>query len=145
MHAMRHFAPQIKRFGSQLGFDSSITEVSHKFYIKNGYNTSNRNVSYPEQILNYNARNEQMATRNWNIIAAHGKSNPQSFATPPIPSPTLKSHQYDKGRGKIEGFRDLLNKIPPPQRNSLQKLTLDYLHIHGFRLTADELLATPAA
>jgi hypothetical protein len=62
MHAMRHFVPQIERFGSLLGFDSSLTEVSHKFSIKNGYNASNRNASYPEQILNYNARNEQMAT-----------------------------------------------------------------------------------
>lgn len=145
MHAMRHFAPQIERFGSLLGFDSSVTEVSHKFYVKHGYNASNRNANYPEQILNYNARNEQMATRNWNINAARSKPNSPSFAFPPIPSPTLKSLQYDRGRQKIKGFRDLLNKIPLSQRNSLHKLTLDYLNLHGFSLTADELLAIPAA
>jgi hypothetical protein len=62
MHAMPHFVPQIERFGSLLGFDSSLTEVSHKFSIKSSYEGFNRNATYREQILNYNARNEQMAT-----------------------------------------------------------------------------------
>ena len=67
MHAMRHFVPQIERFGTLIGFDSSITEVSHKFLIKHGYNASNRGVSYTEQVLNYNAQSKQMATRDYNI------------------------------------------------------------------------------
>jgi hypothetical protein len=155
MHAMRHFVPQIERFGSLLGFDSSITEVSHKFSIKHGYNASNRNVSYTEQILNYNARNEQIATRNWNISVARQKFNSQNcdanktrFAFPPKPASTLKSRQYEKGKGKIKTFRDLLAKVSLPQTHntdSFYNLTHIFVDRQGFDLTRDDLLATPAA
>jgi hypothetical protein len=152
MHDMRHFVPQIEQFGSLLGFDSSLTEVSHKFSIKNGYNASNRNTSYPEQILNYTARNEQVATRDWNVSAVLSKSNPTQpnqnhspSAFPPIPSPVLKSLQYNSGRGKVKDFRDLMNKIPSAQQSSLHKLTHDYLNLQRFNLTSDKLLTTPAA
>jgi hypothetical protein len=130
MHALRDFVPQNERFGSLLGFDSSLAEVSHKFSIKNGYNASIRNATYPEQILNYNARNEQMATRDWNISAALStlnstqlNPNHSSFAFPPIPSAAVKSLQYDRGHNKINDFRDLMDKIPPARQNSLHNLT----------------------
>jgi hypothetical protein len=113
MHALRHFVPQIERFSFLLGFDSLLTQVSHKFSIKNGYSASNRNATYPEQILNYNARNDQMATRGWNISAAlsesnstHYNPNHSSSAFPPIPSPAMKSLDYDRGHNKIMHFRD---------------------------------------
>jgi hypothetical protein len=152
MHAMRHFVPQIERLCSLLGLNSSLTEVSHKFSIKNGYNASNRNATYPEQILNHNARNQQMATRDWNISTALSKSNStrlnpnhSSSAFSPIPSPASKSLQYDRGHSKIKDFRDLMDKILPVQQNSLHNLTHDYLNLQGFNLTSDMLLTTPAA
>jgi hypothetical protein len=113
MHALRHIVPQIEQCGSLLVFDNSLTQVSHKFSIKDGYNASNQNATDPEQILNHNVRNEQMATRDWNISAALCKSNSthlnrndSSSAFPPIPSPALKSLQYDGGHNKIKDFRD---------------------------------------
>jgi hypothetical protein len=45
MHAMQHFVPHIERFVSLLSFDSSLTEVTHKFSIQTRYTASNRNAS----------------------------------------------------------------------------------------------------
>jgi hypothetical protein len=131
MHAVRQFVPQIERFSSLLGFDSSLTQGSRKLSINNGYNASNRNATYPEQILNHNARNEQMATRDWNINAALSKSNStdlnpnhSSSAFPPIPSLAMKSLQYNRGHNKIQEFVNLMGKIPPARQNSLHNLAL---------------------
>jgi hypothetical protein len=131
MYALRHFVPQIERFCSLLGFDSSPTEVSNRFSNKNGYNGSNRNATYPEQILNHNARNEQLATRDWNISAVlrishytHLNPNHSSSAFQPIPSPAMKSRRYDRGHNNIREFRDSIDKIPPARQNSLHNLTL---------------------
>jgi hypothetical protein len=150
MHAMRHFVPQIKRFGSLLGFDSSIAEVSHKVLIKHGYNASNRSVGYTEQISNYNAQSEQMATRHRNVNWARQKSKYENRhankTLPPKPTSTLTSRQYVKGRGKIKNFRDLLTKVSLPQTHTgLYDLTHVFVDQQGFDLTRDELLAAPAA
>jgi hypothetical protein len=68
IHALSHFVPSVRMFGSIAMWSTECMESAHKYQIKEGYRASNRGQTYETQTIQYYNRKHAMVMRQMNLI-----------------------------------------------------------------------------
>jgi len=158
IHLMLHFREQIQQFGSMRQWSTEIGESSHKYQIKDGFNSSNKTGDYYSQMINFYLRCDAFSVRRANREAlSKVKKASESPVAVPVGGTTsgpaerncrLKfiSPQLQKGRQRVRDFQGLLGTITnEATRERLKNATLRFLGSRGIRIELEELQRCTAA
>lgn len=174
IHLMQHFCNQIQRFGSLKQWSTEIGESSHKRQIKDGFNASNKTGDYYTQVINFYLRCDAFTMRKANLTAMScqqtrkpgpevvyasavadqgpqpgaGVAGPGAGSRPSSLNCRLKfiSPQLQKGRGKVNDFKGLLDVIADEeQRKGLELATRRFLTSRRINIELEDLMGSTAA
>ena len=152
IHLMQHFRDQIQRFGSLKQWSTEIGESSHKQQIKDGFNASNKTGDYYTQVINFYLRCDAFTVRKANLEALSSQLEPLAtrnmIGSGPPSHCRLKfiSPQQQKGKGKVNDFRGLLDVIADKSlRKGLENATRRFLGSRGINIELEDLMGSTAA
>jgi len=163
IHLMQHFREQVQRFGSLKQWSTEIGESSHKRQIKDGFNASNKTGDFYTQVINFYLRCDAFTVRKANLEALsrcglNSKARSSRVVTnstaagragqPDSARCRLKfiSPQMQKGQGKVNNFRGLLEVVTDTElKAGLKNATHRFLKSRRINIELEDLMKSTAA